>query len=289
MYISTSPALILAVIFVVLVILTIAMGVRIVPQGMKYVVERLGKYTKTLNPGLNIVIPYIDSVAYKMTTKDIVMDIPAQEVITKDNAVITTNAVCFLNIVGPEKASYGIDNFALAIQNLVQTSLRSIIGEMTLDETLSNREMIKSRVKASISDDVADWGIIVKSVEIQDINPSRTMQTAMEQQAAAERTRRATVTQADGQKEAVILEAEGKLEAARRQAEAKRILAEADRDAILRVTESISDQELPALYLLGQRYIQAMNNLGESNNAKIIVLPADIQTTLKGLIGRGQG
>ncbi|PLX40936.1 MAG: hypothetical protein C0608_07375 [Deltaproteobacteria bacterium] len=282
----TSPGLVLALVFIVLVIFTISMGVRIVPQGMKYVVERLGKFHKVLNPGLNVIVPYFDRTAYRLTTKDIVLEIPPQEVITKDNAVITTNAICFINIVSPEKASYGVDNYIFAVQNLVQTSLRSIIGEMALDESLSSRELIKARVKESISDDVADWGIVVKGVEIQDINPSVTMQQAMEQQAAAERKRRATVTQAGGEKEAAILEAEGRLEAAKREAEAKRVLAEADRDAIRNITESISDNQLPALYLLGQRYVQSLQKMSESDNAKMILLPADLHSALKGLLGK---
>ena len=208
--------MVLVVVFTVLVFITIMLGVRIVPQGRKYVVQRLGKYHKTLGPGLNIIVPYIDSVAYKVTTKDIVMDIPSQEVITKDNAVLIVNAIAYINIVSPEKAVYGVENYILAIQNLVQTSLRSIVGEMDLDDALSSRDAIKAKLKAAISDDIADWGIILKTVEIQDIKPSETMQKAMEEQAAAERERRAVVTRADGQKAAAILEAEGRLEASKR-------------------------------------------------------------------------
>ncbi len=144
-------------------------GVRIVPQGYKWIVQRLGKYHTTLGPGLNIIIPYIDEVAYKVTTKDIVLDIPSQEVITKDNAVMIVNAVAYINLVMPEKAVYGIENYTFAIQNLVQTSLRSIIGDMDLDDALSSRDHIKARLKAAISDDIADWGITLKTVEIQDI------------------------------------------------------------------------------------------------------------------------
>ncbi|MEJ2694632.1 MAG: paraslipin, partial [Candidatus Thiodiazotropha sp.] len=175
----------------VLVLVTLAKGVRLVPQGYKWVVQRLGKYHATLRPGLNIIIPYVDSVAYKVTTKDIVLDIPTQEVITRDNAVILANAVAYINILSPEKAVYGVENYEIAIQTLVQTTLRSIIGEMDLDDALSSRDMIKATLKNSISDDISDWGITLKTVEIQDINPSGTMQTAMEEQAAAERARRA--------------------------------------------------------------------------------------------------
>ena len=182
----------------ILVVVTLAKGVRTVPQGYKHIVQRLGKYHVTLNPGLNFIIPYIDSVAYKLTTKDIVLDIPSQEVITEDNAVIIANAVAYINIVSPEKAVYGVENYTFAIQNLVQTALRSIVGEMALDSALSSRDQIKAKLKAAISDDIADWGITLKTVEIQDINPSMTMQQAMEEQAAAERQRRAAVTKAEG-------------------------------------------------------------------------------------------
>jgi regulator of protease activity HflC (stomatin/prohibitin superfamily) len=132
------------------------------------VVQRLGKYHSTLRPGLNIIIPYVDQVAYKVTTKDIVLDIPSQEVITKDNAVIVANAVAYINIISPEKAVYGVENYSLAIQTLVQTTLRSIVGEMALDDALSSRDLIKTKLKSSISDDIADWGITLKTVEIQD-------------------------------------------------------------------------------------------------------------------------
>jgi len=264
---------------------TVAKGVRQVPQGNKWVVQRLGKYYTSLNPGLNFVIPYIDSIAYKVTTKDIVLDIPSQEVITKDNAVIMTNAVAYINIVSPEKAVYGVEDYTLAIQTLVQTSLRSIVGEMALDDALSSRDHIKAKLKAAISDDIADWGITLKTVEIQDINPSGTMQAAMEEQAAAERARRATVTRADGDKQAAILKAEGKLEASRREAEAQVILAQASQTAIELVTSAVGDNELPVAYLLGEKYIASLQNLAASDNSKFVVFPADIPAALKGMMG----
>lgn len=272
-------------VFVVLVIITISLGVRIVPQGSKHVVQRLGKYHKTLGPGLNIIFPYIDRVANKVTTKDIVLDIPSQEVITKDNAVIIANAVAYINIVSPEKSVYGVEDYRLAIQNLVQTSLRSIIGEMDLDDALSSRDEIKARLKNAISDDIADWGITIKTVEIQDINPSETMQKAMEEQAAAERGRRATVTRADGEKAAAILEAEGRLEASKRDAQAKVVLAEASQRAIQKVTDAIKDNELPVMYLLGEKYIEALKNMSTSQNSKVIVIPGDIPAAVRGIIG----
>jgi regulator of protease activity HflC (stomatin/prohibitin superfamily) len=277
--------LLIVVVFAFLVIFTLARGVRVVPQGAKFVVQRLGKYHKTLNPGLNLIIPYFDNVAYKATTKDIVLDIPSQEVITRDNVVIVANAVAYINIVSPEKAVYGVEDFRLAIRNLVQTSLRSIIGEMALDDALSSRDEIKTKLKLSISEDIADWGITLKTVEIQDINPSATMQTAMEEQAAAERERRATVTRAEGDKTAAILQADGRLEASRRDAEAKVVLAEASQSAIDKITQAIQNNEMPAMFVLGERYIEAMRLMSESDNSKLIVLPADIPAAVRGLLG----
>ncbi len=277
---------VLAIALLVFIIITAAQGVRQVPQGSKWVVQRLGKYYVTLNPGLNFIIPYFDQVSYKVTTKDIVLDIPSQEVISKDNVVLVTNAVAYINIVSPEKAVYGVEDYVIAIQTLVQTSLRSILGEMSLDDALSSRDHIKSKLKEAISDDIADWGITLKTVEIQDINPSDTMQSAMEEQAAAERARRATVTRADGDKAAVILHAEGELEASKRQAEAQIILANASKTAINLVSDAIGEKEMPVVYLLGEKYINSLQNLAESDNTKFVVFPADIPAALKGLMGR---
>ena len=281
-----EPGFILAIAIMVFLLITVAQGVRQVPQGYKWVVQRLGKYHVSLKPGLNFIIPYIDVVSHKVTTKDIVLDIPSQEVITKDNAVLVTNAVAYINIVSPEKAVYGVENYVFAIQTLVQTSLRSIVGEMTLDAALSSRDHIKAKLKAAISDDIADWGITLKTVEIQDINPSGTMQSAMEEQAAAERARRATVTRADGDKQAAILKAEGALEASRREAEAQVVLAEASKTAITLVSEAIGEKEMPVVYLLGEKYITSLQELADSDNSKFVVFPADIPAALKGLMGR---
>lgn len=285
---NISPGLILSVVVLLFLLVTLAQGVRQVPQGYKWVVQRLGKYHSSLMPGLNFIIPYIDAVAFRVTTKDIVLDIPSQEVITKDNAVLITNAVAYINIVNPEKAVYGVENYEIAIQTLVQTSLRSIIGEMSLDDALSSRDHIKAKLKAAISDDISDWGITLKTVEIQDINPSPTMQQAMEEQAAAERARRATVTRADGEKQAAILQAEGELEASKREAEAQVILAEASKKAITLVTEAIGDKEMPVVYLLGERYINSLQQLSGSENAKFLVFPADVPNALRGLMGSGK-
>jgi regulator of protease activity HflC (stomatin/prohibitin superfamily) len=282
---SEYAALNILVILAVLVLVTLYKGINIVPQGEEWVVERLGKYKKVLTPGLNIIIPYIEKVRAKISTRDIILDVPQQEVITRDNAVILTNAITFIRVTNPANALYGVEDFKLAIINLVMTTLRSIIGEMKLDEALSNRESIKAKLKDQILDDVADWGVTIKSVEIQDISPSKSMQASMERQAAAERERRAIETTAEGNKNATILEAEGKLEAAKKEAEAQVALAKASSEAIEMISKQIQDKELPAMFLLGDRYINSIEKLSGSNNSKFIIYPADIQASIKGLLG----
>jgi regulator of protease activity HflC (stomatin/prohibitin superfamily) len=273
----------------VFVAVTIAKGVRIVPQGEEWIVERLGKYNGTLKPGLNIVIPYLDKVAYQLVTKDIILDVQEQEVITRDNAVILTNAIAFIKVTDPVKAVYGITDFSEAIRNLIMTTLRSIVGEMELDEALSSRDKIKARLRESIADEAVDWGLTVKSVEIQDIKPSLSMQKAMEMQAAAERERKAVVIRAEGAKQAAILEAEARLESAKRDANSQVMLAEASAEAIRRITAAIGDQTGPMSYMLGEKYIAALERMGEKDNAKVVVLPADLQEAVRGLFGRNKG
>ncbi|HRD35406.1 MAG TPA: SPFH domain-containing protein [Rhodocyclaceae bacterium] len=281
-----SNGLIIAIAILVFVVVTIAKGVRLVSQGEEWIVERLGKYHGTLRPGLNILIPYLDRVAYRLVTKDIILDVQEQEVITRDNAVILTNAIAFVKVTDPVKAVYGVTDFSEAIRNLIMTTLRSIVGEMELDEALSSRDKIKARLRESIADEAVDWGLTVKSVEIQDIKPSESMQRAMELQAAAERERKAAVTKAEGAKQAAILEAEARLESAKRDANAQVMLAEASAEAIRRVTTAVGDKTTPMLYLLGEKYIGALEKLSASDNGKFVILPADLQESLRGLIGR---
>jgi len=273
------------IILAVAVIVTLYKGIKIVPQGEEWVVEKLGKFSRTLTPGLNLIIPYIESIRQRITTRDIIMDIPQQEVITRDNAVIRTNAIAFVRVTNPKDALYGVEDFRLAIANLIMTTLRSIIGEMALDEALSNRESIKTRLKENIIDDVADWGVTVKSVEIQDINPSGSMQDSMERQAAAERERRAIETTAEGNKNAAILEAQGQLEAAKLEAEAQVALAQASAQALEMIADATEGKELSAMFLLGDRYINSLEKMSESDNAKFVVYPADVQATIKGMLG----
>ncbi len=283
-----------------LVVVTIVNGVKIVPQGFEFVVMRLGKYHTTLMPGLNLIIPYIDTIAAKVTRKDISLEIPSQEVITRDNAVIITNAIAFINIHTPYKAIFGIDDYQHATSNLIMTNLRAIVGQMDLDDALSSREQIKVKLVQAIANELEDWGLMVKSIEIQDIKPSVTMQASMERQAAAERIRRAAITEAEGEKQAailtaegqkqrVILDAEGSLEASRKEAEAKIVLANATRDALALVQQGIGGESLPALYLLGEKYIATLEHLAVSGNAKTIVLPADLPAALQGMFGLKAG
>jgi len=277
---------IVVVALLVFAVVTLVKGVRIVPQGEEWIVERLGKYHGTLLPGLNIIIPYLDRIAYKLVTKDIILDVQEQEVITRDNAVILTNAIAFIKITDPIKAVYGVTDFSEAIRNMIMTTLRSIIGEMQLDEALSNRDKIKARLREGVADEAIDWGLTVKSVEIQDIKPSESMQRAMEAQASAERERKAMVTKAEGIKQSAILQSEARLEAARRDAEAQVTLAEASAESIRRVASAIGQQDAPMRYMLGEKYLAAMGKLADSANAKTIVLPADLQESIRGILGR---
>lgn len=270
---------------VVLLGVTFWLGVRIVPQGQEWVVERLGKFDAVLSPGLNIIIPFIDNVRYKVTTKDIILDVPQQEVITRDNAVILANAIAFIKVTKIERAVYGIEDFEEAMRNMVQTSLRSIIGGMDLNSALSSRDHIKALLKTAIADEAADWGLTVKAVEIQDIKPSPNMQKSMEQQASAERERVAVVTRAEGAKQSAILEAEARLAAARLDAEGQQVAAQASALAMKTINESMGQNQHAAIFLLGDRYITTLQKLSESDNAKTVMLPADIVSSVKTLLG----
>ena len=267
------------------IVFVLAQGVRTVSQGEEWVIERFGRFLRILKPGLSVIIPFFDRVAYKVVTKDIVLNIDRQEVITRDNALISTNAIAFIKVIEPATAMYGVVDYQIAISNLVQTTLRSIIGEMDLDEALSSREKIKARLRELLADDIKSWGLNLKSVEIQDIQPSESMQNAMEQQAAAERERKAMVTRSEGSKQSAILEAEGRLESAKRDAEAEVTLADASRKAIQLIQET-SSGDMPLQYLLGQRYVAAMTKMGESSSSKVIVVPADLHQAVRGIMGK---
>lgn len=274
-----------SLVLIFLVIVAIIKGVRIVPQGEEWVVERLGKFAGVLSPGLHVINPVFTKVSYKVTTKDIILDVPEQEVITRDNAVILANAIAFIRVSDVERAVYGIENFREAMRNMVQTSLRSIIGGMDLNQALTSRDRIKAELKEAIADEAQDWGLTVKSVEIQDIKPSPNMQDAMERQAAAERERVAVVTEAEGAKQSLILNAEARLEAARKDAEAQMVAAKASAESIKFITEAIKENNASAMFLLGDRYIHALEKMSTSGNSKIVVMPGDLVGAVKSLVG----
>lgn len=275
---------VLMYVLVILVAIAIWKGIRIVPQGEEWVVERLGKFNAVLSPGLHVINPVFSKVSYKVTTKDIILDVPQQEVITKDNAVILANAIAFIKVSNIERAVYGIENFHEAMRNMVQTSLRSIIGGMDLNEALTSRDRIKAELKTAIADEALDWGLTVKSVEIQDIKPSPNMQHAMEMQASAERERVALVTKSEGEKQAIILNAEARLEAARKDAEAQEVAAKASAESIRLIAEAVKENNSSATFLLGDRYIQAMQKLSASENSKLVLLPGDLVGAVKALV-----
>lgn len=269
--------------------------VRIVPQGEEWLVERLGKFHVVLKPGLNFLVPIIDKVQRKLNTKELIQQMKAQEVITKDNAVVIISAVVFFKISDPARAVYSIDDFELAVANMAATTLRSVIGNMELDASLSGREAIKASVADKISDHLEQWGLSLTAVEVQDIRPSHNLQEAMEKQAAAEREKKALIMKAEGEKQAaiakaegfkqsLILEAEGKLEASKKEAESKVVLANADKEAMEAITSYMKSGDAPS-YLLAQRYIDSVKHLGESANSKIVFIPTDLKHSLEGVAG----
>lgn len=291
-----DAGILFSLVLVVGVIYALTRMVRIVPQGEEWVVERLGKYNTTLLPGLHLLIPFVDIVAYQIVTKELIQQTREQEVITKDNAVVIISAVVFYRVTDPSKASYSISNFETAVGNMTTTTLRAVIGGMTLNESLSQRDQIKADVAGKIRDSLGGWGLTLGNLEVQDIRPSENLQGAMERQAAADREREATImiadgekkaaiAKAEGQKEAAILEAQGRLEASKLDAQAKAELADGDRKAMIIVAQGLAGGETAPHYLLAQRYIDSVQNLSKSNNSKVVFMPADWQQSLAGAVG----
>jgi regulator of protease activity HflC (stomatin/prohibitin superfamily) len=291
-----DAGIVFSLVLVAGVIYTLSQMIRIVPQGEEWVVERLGKYSTTLLPGLNFLIPVVDTVSYKIVTKELIQQTHDQEVITKDNAVVIISAVVFYRVTNPEKASYSISNFESAVTNMTTTTLRAVIGGMTLNESLSQRDQIKTEVASKIRDSLTGWGLTLGNLEVQDIRPSKNLQEAMERQAAADREREATIliadgekkaaiAKAEGQKEAAILEAQGKLEASKLEAQAKVELADGDRKAMTIITQGLASGEIAPHYLLAQRYIDNVKGLADSDNSKIVFMPSDWQQSLAGVVG----
>jgi regulator of protease activity HflC (stomatin/prohibitin superfamily) len=276
------------------------MSVKSVPQGMEYTVERFGKYTNTLTPGLNIIVPIIDRIGKKMVMMEQVMDVPSQEVITKDNAMVTVDGVIFYQVMDAAKAAYEVSQLGWAILNLVMTNIRTVMGSMDLDELLSRRDDINARLLSVVDDATTPWGIKVTRIEIKDIAPPKDLVEAMGRQMKAERLKRASILEAEGLRQseilraegaqqAAILEAEGRKEASYRDADARERLAQAEARATLMVSEAISKGDVQAInYFVAQKYIEALKDIGASGNSKLVFMPLDSSSVIGALGGIGE-
>ncbi|CDN55334.1 Membrane protease subunit protein [Neorhizobium galegae bv. officinalis bv. officinalis str. HAMBI 1141] len=284
---------------VVLIILVLFAGIKTVPQGYRYTVERFGRYTRTLDPGLNLLTPFIERIGVRMNVMEQVLSIPTQEVITKDNASVSADAVSFYQVLNPAQAAYQISNLENAIQNLTMTNIRSVMGSMDLDELLSNREVINERLLRVVDEAVGPWGIKVTRVEIKDIQPPADLVESMGRQMKAEREKRAQILEAEGSrsaqilraegaKQAAVLEAEGKREAAFREAEARERLAEAEARATQAVSQAIAAGDVQAInYFVAQKYTEALVAIGRAPNSKIVLMPLEASSIIGSLGGIG--
>jgi regulator of protease activity HflC (stomatin/prohibitin superfamily) len=291
---------IFAIVLLLLVVLTLVAGVKTVPQGYAWTVERFGRYTRALAPGLNLIVPYFDRIGRKMNMMEQVIDIPQQEVITKDNATLTVDGVAFFQVFDAAKASYEVANLNLAIVTLTMTNIRSVMGSMDLDQVLSHRDEINERLLRVVDAAVAPWGVKVNRIEIKDIVPPRDMVEAMARQMKAERVKRADILQAEGQrqsdilraegaKQSQILEAEGRREAAFRDAEGRERLAQAEAKATEMVSAAVARGDVAALnYFVAEKYLKAFAQIAESPNQKIIMLPIEVTNVLGSLAGIGE-
>jgi regulator of protease activity HflC (stomatin/prohibitin superfamily) len=285
-----------AIVLVLLAVAVIFMGVKMVPQGFKYTVERFGKFTRTLSPGLHVIVPIMDRIGHKANVMEQVLDIKRQVVITKDNATASVDGVLYYQIIDAAKSSYEVNNLEYAIHNLGTTNLRTVMGSMDLDELLSKRDEINARLLAVIDEATNPWGIKVTRVEIKDITPPQDIQQAMASQMKAEREKRAVVLEAEGikqaeieratgEKQAAILEAEGRLEAAKRDAEARERLAQAEAKATEVVSKAIAAGDVNAInYFVAQKYIDSLKEIGMSQNSKLVFMPLEASGVI-GAIG----
>ncbi|HEV7304957.1 SPFH domain-containing protein [Ensifer sp.] len=285
--------------FAVLIILVLFMGIKTVPQGYRYTIERFGRYTKTLEPGLNLIVPFIDRIGAKMNVMEQVLDVPTQEVITKDNASVSADAVAFYQILNAAQAAYQVAHLENAILNLTMTNIRSVMGSMDLDELLSNRDTINDRLLHVVDEAASPWGIKITRIEIKDIAPPKDLVDAMARQMKAEREKRAQVLEAEGArnaqilraegaKQSAILQAEGQREAAFRDAEARERLAEAEAKATKMVSEAIAAGDVQAInYFVAQKYTEALASIGTANNQKIVLMPMEASALIGSLGGIG--
>lgn len=280
-------------------ILGMALSVKSVPQGVQYTVERFGKYTTTLTPGLNIIIPIVYRVGHKLNMMEQVSDVPSQEIITKDNAMVKVDGVVFFHIIDAAKAAYEVNDLQNAILNLVMTNVRTVMGSMDLDELLSKRDEINSKLLKVVDSATKPWGIKINRIEIKDIAPPKDLVEAMGRQMKAERLKRAVILEAqgereseilraEGEKQSAILEAEGRKESAFRDADARERLAKAEANATLMVSKSIAEGDIQAInYFVATKYIESLKDIASSENSKLIMMPLEASNVIGSLGGVG--
>jgi len=276
-------------VLVAFAIFLIFAGIKTVPQGYAYTVERFGRYTRTLEPGLNLIVPFIDRIGAKMNMMEQVLDVPTQEIITKDNAMVAVDGVAFYQVLNAAQAAYQVAGLQNAILNLTMTNIRTVMGSMDLDELLSNRDAINERLLRVVDEAAHPWGIKITRVEIKDINPPANLIESMGRQMMAERNKRAQILEAEGLKAAQVLEAEGRKEAAFRDAEARERSAEAEARATQVVSEAIAKGDVQAInYFVAQKYTEALAKIGTGNNSKVVLMPVEASSLIGSLGGIGQ-